>query len=70
MENFWDGKVQPKYKGEIKNRKPNGKGKNNYPNGFEYLSNYNDGQLKIRWKKFKFHNGRIYLSEFKDGKIH
>ena len=34
---FGDGKVQPKYKGEINNRKPNGQGIYTYPDGRKYI---------------------------------
>jgi len=34
---FGDGKVQPKYKGEIKNGKPNGFGFQTYKNGNKYF---------------------------------
>ena len=36
-ETFGDGKVQPKYKGEIKNGEPNGFGFQTYKNGNKYL---------------------------------
>jgi len=41
---FGDGKVQPKYKGEIKNGKPNGQGIYTYPDGRKYVGEYKDGQ--------------------------
>jgi len=63
---FGDGKVQPKYKGEIKNGKPNGQGINTYPDGRKYIGQWKDGKINgrgtytspFRWK---------YVGEFKDG---
>ena len=39
-ETFGDGKVQPKYKGEIKNGKPNGFGFQTYKNGNKYFGEH------------------------------
>ena len=66
---FGDGKVQPKYKGEIKNGIPNGQGVFNYPDGRKYVWQWIDGKINgqgtylspLRWK---------YVGEFKDGKYH
>ena len=66
---FGDGKVQPKYKGEIKNGKPNGQGINTYPDGRKYIGQWKDGKINgrgtytspFRWK---------YVGEFKDGNFH
>ena len=63
---FGDGKVQPKYKGEIKNGKPNGQGIYTYPDGRKYIGQWKDGKINgrgtytspFRWK---------YVGEFKDG---
>jgi len=40
---FGDGKVQPKYKGEIKNGKPNGQGIYTYPDGERYVGEFKNG---------------------------
>ena len=40
---FGDGKVQPKYKGEIKNGKPNGQGIHTYPDGERYVGEFKNG---------------------------
>ena len=56
---FGDGKVQPKYKGEIKNGKPNGFGFQTYKNGLP------NGQGRSIYP-----DGSMYLGEYKDGKFH
>ena len=38
-----DGKVQPKYKGEITNGKPNGFGVLTFPDGSYYVGEFKDG---------------------------
>ena len=43
FKSFGDGKVQPKYKGEIKNGKPNGQGTITYPDGGKYVGEFKDG---------------------------
>ena len=40
---FGDGKVQPKYKGEIKNGEPNGFGFQTYKNGNKYFGEHKNG---------------------------
>ena len=62
---FGDGKVQPKYKGEIKNGKPNGQGIYTYPDDRKYIGQWKDGKINgrgtytspFRWK---------YVGEFKE----
>ena len=66
---FGDGKVQPKYKGEIKNRKPNGQGTLTTPNKGNYVGEWKDG----RWDgqgTYNFPDGEKYVGEYKDGKTH
>jgi len=43
-----DGKVQPKYKGEITNGKPNGQGTITYPDGGKYVGEFKDGNLMVK----------------------
>ena len=55
---FGYGKVQPKYKGEIKNGKPNGQGIYTYTDGRKYIGQWKDGKINgrgtytspFRWK--------------------
>ena len=54
---FGDGKVQPKYKGEIKNGDPHGQGTHTYSDGGKYVG---------EWKNGKEWNGTEYD---KDGNI-
>ena len=66
---FGDGKVQPKYKGGIKNGIPNGQGVYTYTDGRKYFGQWKDGKINgrgtytspFRWK---------YVGQFKDGKFH
>ena len=75
---FGDGKVQPKYKGEITNGKPNGFGVLTYPyggksvvgewkNGKEWNTKHtkNDGTLIGRLEGKE--NGQVIFSTFHDG---
>ena len=43
FKSFGDGKVQPKYKGEITNEKPNGFGVLTYPDGKKYVGEHKNG---------------------------
>ena len=43
---FGDVKVQPMYKGEIKNGVPNGQGLYSYPDGRKYFGQWKDGKIK------------------------
>ena len=68
-ETFGNVKVQPMYKGEIKNGVPNGQGLYSYPDGRKYFGQWKDGKINgrgtytspFRWK---------YVGQFKDGKFH
>ena len=63
-----DGKVQPKYKGEITNGKPNGQGTITYPDGGKYVGEFKDGK-KHGHGIITFPDGpTMYVGEFKDGK--
>ena len=66
---FGDGKVQPKYKGEIKNGKPNGFGFQTYKNGNKYFGEHKNGLPNGQGKSI-YPDGSMYLGEYKDGKIH
>ena len=75
-----DGKVQPKYKGEITNGKPNGFGVLTFPDGSHYVGEFKDGEENGQgtyiqpigdkyvgeWKGGRLWNGREYD---KDGNI-
>ena len=75
-----DGKVQPKYKGEITNGKPNGFGVLTFPDGSYYVGEFKDGEENGQgtyihpigdkyvgeWKGGRLWNGREYD---KDGNI-
>ena len=54
-----DGKVQPKYKGEITNGKPNGQGTITYPDGGKYVGEFKDGET---WEGTEYDkNGNIIV---------
>jgi len=63
---FGDGKVQPKYKGDIKNGKPNGQGTLTLPNGFKYVGEWRDGLINGQGTS-TYPNGSKYVGEWKDG---
>ena len=66
FKSFGDGKVQPKYKGEIKNGKPNGQGTITYPDGDKYVGKWRDG-LKNGQGTYTWSDGDKYVGEWKDG---
>ena len=66
---FGDGKVQPKYKGEIKNGKPNGFGFQTYKNGNKYFGEHKNGLPNGQGRSI-YPDGSMYLGEYKDGKFH
>ena len=66
---FGDGKVQPKYKGEIKNGKPNGFGFQTYKNGNKYFGEHKNGFPNGQGRSI-YPDGSMYLGEYKDGKFH
>ncbi len=63
---FGDGKVQPKYKGEIKNGKPNGQGIYTYPDEERYVGEFKNG-IQDGQGTFSYPDGRKYVGEFKNG---
>ena len=63
-----DGKVQPKYKGEITNGKPNGFGVMTFPDGYKYVGKFKDGERNGQGT-FISPNGDKYVGKFKDGKF-
>ena len=65
LKSFGDGKVQPKYKGEITNGKPNGFGVFTYPYGEKsVVGEWKNGK---EWKtKHKNKDGKI-IGKFEDG---
>ena len=67
--NFGDGKVQPKYKGEIKNGKPNGFGYQTYKNGNKYFGEHKNGLPNGEGRSI-YPDGSMYLGEYKNGKFH
>ena len=63
---FGDGKVQPKYKGEIKNVKPNGQVIMTYPDGRQYVGEWSG----VTWNgqgKYTFKDGFGYEGEWENG---
>jgi len=66
---FGDGKVQPKYKGEIKNGKPNGFGFQTYKNGNKYFGGHKNGLPNGQGRSI-YPDGSMYLGEYMDGKFH
>ena len=80
LKSIGDGKVQPKYKGEITNGKPNGFGVLTFPDGSYYVGEFKDGEENGQgtyihpigdkyvgeWKGGRLWNGREYD---KDGNI-
>jgi len=66
---FGNEKVQPKYKGEITNGKPNGFGFQTYKNGNKYFGEHKNGLPNGQGRSI-YPDGSMYLGEYKDGKFH
>ena len=66
---FGNEKVQPKYKGEIKNGEPNGFGFQTYKNGNKYFGGHKNGLPNGQGRSI-YPDGSMYLGEYKDGKFH
>ena len=66
---FGDDKVQPKYKGEIKNGKPEGFGNLTSSDGEKYVGEWKDGK-KYGQGTYIYHHGFKYVGEWKDNKKH
>ena len=58
-----------KYVGEIKNGKPNGKGKESFPGGAMYEGDYKDGKPNGIGTE-SFSNGSKYVGKYKDGNFY
>ena len=66
---FGDGKVQPKYKGGIKNGKPEGFGNLTSSDGEKYVGEWKDGKKYGQGTNI-YHHGFKYVGEWKDNKKH
>jgi hypothetical protein len=64
---FGDDKVQPKYKGEIKNGKPEGFGNLTSSDGEKYVGEWKDGKKYGQGTNI-YHHGFKYVGEWKDNK--
>ena len=56
-----------KYKGELKERIPNGQGTSTFRDGGKYVGEFRDGLLNGQGTSTLF-DGRKYVGQFKDGK--
>ena len=63
-----DGKVQPKYKGEITNGKPNGFGVLTFPDGSYYVGEFKDGEENGQGT-YIHPIGDKYVGEWKGGRL-
>ena len=63
---FGNGKVQPKYEGEITNGKPNGQGTHTYSNGEIYVGKWKGGSP---WIGTKYNKSGKILGKWIDGKF-
>ena len=66
---FGDGKVQPKYEGQITFGEPNGYGTLTKPDGGEYVGLFKDGKLHGQGTLTLPYRDK-YVGEFKDGREH
>ncbi len=66
---FGDADIQPKYKGEISNGKPNGTGTGTYPNGRKYVGDWKDNRRHGQGTLLS-PDGKKYEGEWKDDKKH
>ena len=65
---FGDDKVQPKYKGEIKNGKPEGFGNLTSSDGEKYVGEWKDGKENGQGTTFLSDGGK-YVGSFWNGKV-
>ena len=65
---FGDGKVQPKYEGEVIFGEPNGQGTYISPDGIKYVGKFKDGEYHGQGT-YTFHDGAKYVGKFKEGKV-
>ena len=66
LEIFGEGKVQPKYEGEIIYGEPNGPGIYTWSDGNKYVGGYKDGN-KSGQGTYTYSNGTKYVGGFKHG---
>ena len=64
---FEDKDIQPKYKGQVENGKPNGQGTYTYHHGFKYVGEWKDGKRNGQGTE-TFPDGGKYIGEYKDDK--
>ena len=66
---FGDDNIQPKYRGEILDGKPNGLGTLTLPNGENYVGEWKDGERHGQGTHLS-PDGKKYEGEWKDDKKH
>ena len=64
---FGDKETHPKYKGDVKNGKPDGLGYLISPDGWKYVGSWKDGK-KNGQGTYTWSSGSKYVGEFKNGK--
>ncbi|RTZ84144.1 MAG: cytoplasmic protein [SAR324 cluster bacterium] len=64
LREFGDKDIHPQYKGDVENRKPNGLGIMNFPDGRKYVGEWKNGK-----RTFAFPSGFKYVGEYKVGKM-
>ena len=64
---FGDKETHPKYKGDVKNGKPNGLGILIYPKGWKHIGEWKDGE-KNGYGTFTDNDGSKFEGVWKDGK--
>ena len=68
LREFGDKDIHPQYKGDVENRKPNGLGIMNFPDGRKYVGEWKNGK-KNGYGTFTFPSGYKYVGEYKVGKM-
>ena len=68
LREFGDKDIHPQYKGDVENRKPNGLGIMNFPDGRKYVGEWKNGK-KNGHGTFAFPSGFKYVGEYKVGKM-
>ena len=68
LREFGDKDIHPQYKGDVKNRKPNGLGIMTFPDGRKYVGEWKNGE-KHGHGTFTFPSGYKYVGEYKVGKM-
>ena len=69
LREFGDKDIHPQYKGDVENRKPNGLGIMNFPDGSKYVGEWKNGKKHGQGTETES-SGRKYVGEWENGEWH